>query len=104
MTDYELGLLVGILIGEGHFGGDSKQPHVVVKMNIRHKSTMDWLYTKIPGSKLYGPYSYDGRNFYQWVVRGKSLREVLIPLIENQLVMDNHVNERFNQMRRKYGL
>ena len=32
LTDVERGLLAGILIGEGHFGGDGKKPQITLRM------------------------------------------------------------------------
>ena len=37
LSDFQRGLLLGILIGEGHFGGDGKQPHVTLRMHTRHQ-------------------------------------------------------------------
>ena len=33
---FETGLLVGLLVGEGHFGGDGRQPHVTLRMHTDH--------------------------------------------------------------------
>ena len=66
LTDRDEGLVVGLLIGQGHFGGDGRQPHVTLKMHIRHEALLRWLEDRIPGSRLYGPYDHGGRLF-QWM-------------------------------------
>lgn len=36
LSPYDEGLLHGLLIGEGHFGGDQRIPQIAVRMHIRH--------------------------------------------------------------------
>src|SRR5262245_22678367 len=74
------GVILGLLVGEGHFGGDGKQPQVTLRMHVRHERLFLWLLEKVPGSKLYGPYNHGGRQYYQWMVRGEILKSTLIPL------------------------
>ena len=31
------GLVLGLLIGGGHFGGDGRQPQVTLRMHVRHE-------------------------------------------------------------------
>ena len=99
------GLLLGVLIGAGHFGGDGRQPQVTVKMHVRHAPLMQWLVASCPGSRLYGPYHYDGRHFYQWMVRGRALREYLMPLLDALpwSEIDTHSFERYARMKARYG-
>jgi hypothetical protein len=103
-TDFETGLLVGLLIGEGHFGGDGRQPQVTLRMHVRHASLFRWLERTFPGGKLYGPYSHGGRDYYQWMARGRYLRDYLIPLLAQRLdpEVDGPSFERFDAMRRRY--
>jgi hypothetical protein len=100
------GLLIGILISQGHFGGDGRQPQVTVKMHVRHEPLMRWLLTVCPGSRLYGPYHYDSRHFFQWMVRGKPLRETLIPILDGISwgQIDEHSYARYAAMKARYGL
>jgi hypothetical protein len=105
MTDFEEGFLLGILAGEGHFGGDGRQPQVTLRMHVRHEELFRWLAATIPGSKLYGPYHHGGRDYYQWMVRGKALREELLPLLKRRIdEADAYVRERILTMIARYGL
>jgi hypothetical protein len=105
MEDFEEGFLIGILVGEGHFGGDGLQPQVTVRMHVRHEDLFQWLVAKVPGSKLYGPYHHGGRHYFQWMARGQSLREGLLPILRRHAArMDSHVRGRFEQMIERYGL
>ncbi len=79
------GLLVGILVGEGHFGGDGKQPQITLRMHTRHSQLFDWIQANFPGGKLFGPYFHGGRHYFQWMARGRFLREVMVPLLERRL-------------------
>lgn len=102
--DFEVGFLVGILVGEGHFGGDGRQPHVTLRMHTDHKTLFDWIMENFPGGKLYGPYRHGGRQYYQWMARGAFLREQLVPLLDRYL--DEHLDaksaRRFQAMKARY--
>ncbi len=104
LDPFSLGFVIGILIGEGHFGGDGKQPQITLRMHVRHKMVFQWLLQLVPGSKLYGPYGHDGRNYYQWMARGKALKD-LVPLLEKSTFsyLDPYSYARFRKMVEKYG-
>ncbi|HVO38639.1 MAG TPA: hypothetical protein VMV03_06395 [Spirochaetia bacterium] len=105
MTDFEEGFLLGILVGEGHFGGDGLQAHVTLRMHVRHEALFHRLLANIPGSKLYGPYHHGGRDYYQWMVRGKPLRQELLPLLRRHFEdIDDHVRHRIMDMIERYKL
>jgi hypothetical protein len=105
VTEYEEGLLVGLLIGEGHFGGDGRQPQITLRMHVRHEAMFRWLERTFPGGKLYGPYHHDGRHYYQWMVRGTYLRDTLLPILERRIspAIDGHSYERIQGMRQQYA-
>ena len=105
LTDVERGLLAGILIGEGHFGGDGKQPQVTLRMHVRHEALFRWLERSFPRSRLYGPYEHSGRRYYQWMARGAALAEDVLPVVESVLTdeIDAHVAERVREMRSRYA-
>jgi hypothetical protein len=105
LSEFEAGLLFGLLVGEGHFGGDGRQPQVTLRMHVRHERTFRFLVEALPGSRLYGPYRHGGREYYQWMARGSLLREVLVPfLAARRRYMDARVEGRFEEMCRRYGL
>jgi len=103
--DFERGLLTGILIGEGHFGGDGRQPQVTLRMHVRHERLFRWLERAFPGGRLYGPYHHGGRHYYQWMARGDYLRTQLLPLIASRLQdFDEHAATRLKTMCENYGI
>jgi hypothetical protein len=105
MTEFEEGFLVGILVGEGHFGGDGRQPQVTLRMHVRHEELFHWLLGIVPGSRLYGPYHHGGRSYYQWMTRGKVLREELLPILLRHFgTIDAHVRQRIEEMTARYRL
>jgi len=104
-SDLDLGILLGILVGEGHFGGDGRQPQVTLRMHTRHERLFRWLETRFPGGKLYGPYHHGGRSYYQWMARGEYLRKAIVPLIVGKLDrIDEHAASRFKRMCDMYGI
>lgn len=106
MGGFELGLLLGLLIGEGHFGGDGRQAHVTLRMHTRHEPLFAWLKSLHPETKLYGPYNHGGRSYYQWMVRGEPLKKWLIPMLDAAPLaqLDPYAHERYQQMKERYGL
>jgi len=105
MTPFEMGYLLGVLVGEGHFGGDGRQAQVTLRMHVRHEQLFRWLEETVPGSRLYGPYHHGKRHYYQWMVRGHALRSELMPILESYAyVLDDHVRSRIETMCERYGI
>lgn len=100
----DLGILVGVLVGEGSFGGDGRQPQVTLRMHVRHERLFENLVRMVPGSKLYGPYRHGERAYYQWMVRGEALR-TLVPILAPHLGrIDDHAGDRFRTMCERYRI
>lgn len=105
LTEFELGVVVGVLIGEGSFGGDGRQPHVTLRMHVRHESLFRWLMDRFPSTRLYGPYKHGGRSYFQWMARGPALVHDVLPLLEARLHegLDGHAAGRLRAMRERYA-
>lgn len=99
-------MLIGILVGEGHFGGDGRQPHITLRMHTDHEALFRWLEKTFPGGRLYGPYHHGGRSYFQWMVRGAYLREEMVPLLDKHLEpeLDQKAFSRFQAMKERYRL
>jgi hypothetical protein len=105
LDDRATGFLIGILVGEGHFGGDGRQPQITLRMHSKHERLFRWLEASIPGSKLYGPYHHGERSYFQWMVRGATLRDDLVPLIHRHRdLLDAYTAERFEAMCARYRI
>ncbi len=105
MSEFERGVLVGLLIGEGSFGGDGKQPQVTLRMHVRHEALFRWLLDRFPRTRLYGPYHHGGRSYFQWMARGRALVEDVLPILEQHLGphVDGHAAARLAAMQERYG-
>ena len=105
LTDFERGVIVGILIGEGSFGGDGKQPQVTLRMHVRHEALFRWLVARFPRSRLYGPYGHGGRSYYQWMARGPALVDDLLPVLDAALTedIDGYAAQRLREMKEHYA-
>jgi hypothetical protein len=99
------GIVVGLLIGEGSFGGDGKQPQVTLRMHVRHEALMRWLTERLPGSRLYGPYHHGNRHYFQWMSRGDALVAELLPILERHVTpqLDGHAHDRLTAMTETYA-
>lgn len=102
LTPLEQGIVVGLLIGQGSFGGDGRQPQIAVKMHVRHERLLRWLVERFPRTKLYGPYDHSGRTFYQWMARGEALVDDVLPVLD-AVTVDDHAAERLRLMRERYA-
>jgi hypothetical protein len=105
LSDFDRGFLIGLLVGEGSFGGDGRQPQVVLRMHTRHEAIFRWLEERFPNCRLYGPYHHGGRSYYQWMARGRALVQDLLPILEGEDLrgLDGHCAERFQAMCDRYA-
>jgi hypothetical protein len=105
LTDLERGIIVGLLIGEGSFGGDGKQPQITLRMHVRHEALFGWLADRLPDTRVYGPYNHGGRSYYQWMARGRVLVRDVLPLLEQELrgELDGYALGRFEAMCERYA-
>ena len=99
----EIGILLGVLVGEGSFGGDGRQPAITVRMHTRHEALFRRLTEIVPGARLYGPYHHSGRSYFQLLIRGPALRR-LTPVLDRHLTaeLDTHAYERYTRMKERY--
>ena len=105
LSEFDRGLIVGLLVGEGSFGGDGKQPQVTLRMHTRHEALFLWLMERFPRSRLYGPYTHGGRSYYQWMARGRTLVQDVLPILEAHLDagLDGHAAARLGEMLERYA-
>ena len=105
LDEFDRGVLVGVLVGEGSFGGDGRQPHVTLRMHVRHEALFRWLVARFPRTRLYGPYGHGGRSYYQWMARGQALIEDVLPVLESAplAAIDGYAAARLAEMRERYA-
>ncbi len=105
LSEFDRGLLIGLLVGEGSFGGDGKQPQITLRMHVRHEAVFRWLEDRFPGCRLYGPYHHGGRSYYQWMARGTALVRDVLPVLDGVLDerLDGHAAQRLEAMRTAYS-
>ena len=105
LSPFDRGLFVGLLVGEGSFGGDGKQPQVTLRMHVRHEPLFRWLMERFPATKLYGPYHHGGRSYYQWMARGRALVLDVLPILETGISpeFDAHAYDRLTVMQDRYA-
>ncbi len=105
LSPFDAGLVVGLLIGEGHFGGDGRQPQITLRMHTRHEALFRWLMERFPRTRLYGPYHHGGRSYFQWMARGEALVEDVLPVLDGAVTaqVDAYAAGRLDDMREKYA-
>lgn len=105
LSERDMGLVAGLLLSQGSFGGDGKQPQITLRMHTRHASLFAWLMKRFPRTKLYGPYHHGDRSYYQWMARGQALVEDVLPVLDAVLTpdVDAPAYERLAEMRDKYA-
>jgi hypothetical protein len=102
---FDQGLLAGVLLGQGSFGGDGKQPQITLRMHTRHEALFRWLMDRFPRTRLYGPYHHGDRSYFQWMARGQALVEDVLPVLEASLTadVDGYAAQRIADMRDQYA-
>ena len=105
LSDFDRGLVAGVLLGQGSFGGDGKQPQLTLRMHTRHEALFRWLMQRFPRTRLYGPYHHGDRSYFQWMARGQALVEDVLPVLEAALTpeVDGHAAARLAEMRANYA-
>ena len=105
LTEFDRGILIGLLIGEGSFGGDGRQPQITLRMHTRHVAIFRWLESRFPRARLYGPYHHSGRSYYQWMARGRALVQDVLPLLDPDEIaaLDAHAASRLATMCERYA-
>jgi hypothetical protein len=106
IPEFDAGLFVGLMVGEGHFGGDARQPQITLRMHTDHAAVFGWLMERFPGGRLYGPYAHSGRRYFQWMARGPYLRNEIVPLLDRYFTTahSGRAHERYERMKARYGL
>lgn len=105
LSERDKGIVAGLLIAEGHFGGDGKQPQITLRMHVRHETLVRWLHARFPRTRLYGPYHHGERSYFQWMARGEALVADVLPVLDEILVpeLDAHAAARLAGMVEHYG-
>ncbi|MCW2967123.1 MAG: hypothetical protein JWM71_895 [Solirubrobacteraceae bacterium] len=105
LTDLERGIVCGLLLSQGSFGGDGRQPQITLRMHVRHAVLLEWLTARFPRSRLYGPYHHGDRSYYQWMARGRALVEDLLPVLESVVSpeLDEPAAARLAEMKANYA-
>jgi hypothetical protein len=105
LTAFDRGFFVGVIVGEGSFGGDGRQPQITLRMHTRHEALFRWLLDRFPTTKLYGPYTHGERSYYQWMARGPALVLDVLPVLEAAPLeaLDQHAAERLAAMTSNYA-
>jgi hypothetical protein len=94
-----LGYVMGLIVGEGSFTADRRQPALSVKLHARDRLPLESL-QKLFGGRVFGPYDNHGRRYLVWHLRGEPLRRAL-PLLERYLP-PSHKREQFLAWRARH--
>ena len=105
LSAFDQGFVAGVLVGQGSFGGDGKQPQITLRMHTRHEALFRWLMERFPRTRLYGPYHHGDRSYFQWMARGQALVEDVLPVLEAAGLdeIDGPAAERLQAMRADYA-
>lgn len=81
--EFEMGYIMGLVVGEGSFTSDRRQPCLQVKLHARDPFPLRFLADRL-GGRVYGPYHHESRSYFTWLLRGPALRSAL-PLFREHL-------------------
>jgi hypothetical protein len=90
---------MGLIVGEGSFTGDRRQPSLEVKLHRRDLEPLEHL-QRMLGGRIFGPYARGGRNLYAYMLRGRELRRAL-PILQ-EFLPQSWKRVQFDEWQRKY--
>lgn len=100
MDPFGLGYAMGLIVGEGSFTGDRRQPSLELKAHRRDVEPLEHI-QRVLGGRIFGPYAHGGRNSYAYMLRGRELRLALPVLDEN--LPQSWKRVQFEEWRAKYA-
>ena len=74
---------MGLVVGEGSFTADRRQPYLQVKLHVRDPFPLRDIADQL-GGRVYGPYRHQTRHYYTWLLRGAALKAA-IPIFQDYL-------------------
>jgi hypothetical protein len=101
MTDFEIGYIMGLIVGEGSFTGDRKKGWLSIKLHMNDPAPLLEA-QRVLGGRIYGPYHNNGRHFLHYRLYGRELVEAL-PLFKKYLP-ESHKRDQFYAWLEKYYL
>ncbi len=72
ISEFDLGYIMGIVVSEGSFTGDWRNPCLQIKLHQRDVAVLEFLQRTL-GGKIYGPYHHGDRHYSMWLLRGHEL-------------------------------
>jgi hypothetical protein len=100
VDQFGLGYAMGLIVGEGSFTGDKRQPSLEVKLHRRDLEPLEHLQRTL-GGRIFGPYARGSRNLYAYMLRGGALRQALPTLQE--FLPQSWKRVQFDEWQRKYA-
>lgn len=76
VREFDIGYIMGLVVGEGSFTADRKQPYLQVRLHVRDPFPLRHLAEQL-GGRVYGPYRHQTRHYYAWLLRGPALRAAI---------------------------
>jgi hypothetical protein len=83
VREFDIGYIMGLVVGEGSFTADRQQPYLQVKLHVRDPFPLRHLADTL-GGRVYGPYRHQTRHYYTWLLRGPALKSA-IPIFQHYL-------------------
>ena len=72
VREFDIGYIMGLVVGQGSFTADRKQPYLQVKLHVRDPFPLRHLADQL-GGRVYGPYRHQTRHYSPWLLRGPAL-------------------------------
>ena len=73
VREFDVGYIMGLVVSEGSFSADRRQPFLQVKLHARDPFPLRHLSDRL-GGRVYGPYHHKTRHYYTWLLRGPALK------------------------------
>jgi hypothetical protein len=83
VQEFDVGYIMGLVVGEGSFSSDRQQPLLQIRLHARDPFPLRYIADRL-GGRVYGPYRHQTRHYFIWLLRGPELRAA-VPLFRQYL-------------------
>ena len=101
MTEFEIGYLMGLVVGEGSFTGDRRQ--YCLSINLHESDIQPLIMVKrLLGGRIHGPYEHAGRKFWSYRIGDHQVRAHLRLFYER--LPESRKRDQFLAWAEKWGI
>lgn len=77
MNDFEIGYIMGLVVGEGCFASDRNRYSLEINLHETDPEPLEYIQMRL-GGRIYGVYEHNNHRFWRYLLRGIQLRKNIL--------------------------